>query len=86
MDFIITVCDNAAGEVCPAWPGQPLTAHWSIPDPAAVEGSEEAQRRAFSDACHLLLARIRLFTSLPIAKLDRLALGKKLDQQARPLR
>ena len=77
MDFVITVCDNAAGEVCPVWPGQPMTAHWGIPDPAAVEGSEEAQRRAFSDACHMLLTRIRLFTSLPLAKLDRLAAQEK---------
>ena len=83
MDFVITVCDNAAGEVCPVWPGQPMTAHWGIPDPAAVEGSEEAQRRAFSDACHMLLARIRLFTSLPLAKLDRLALKRNLDDIGR---
>ncbi|MET0919159.1 MAG: arsenate reductase ArsC [Burkholderiales bacterium] len=83
MDFVITVCDNAAGEVCPVWPGQPITAHWGIPDPAAVEGSEEAQRRAFSDTCHMLLTRIRLFTSLPLAKLDRLALKRKLDDIGR---
>lgn len=79
MDFVITVCDNAAGEVCPVWPGQPVTAHWGVPDPAAVEGSEEAQRKAFADACHMLLARIRLLTSLPLAKLDRLALKREVD-------
>ena len=79
MDFVITVCDNAAGEVCPVWPGQPIAAHWSIPDPAAVEASDEAQRRAFSDACHMLLTRIRLFISLPLGTLDRLALKKNLD-------
>jgi arsenate reductase len=74
LDFVLTVCDNAAGEVCPVWPGQPMTAHWGIPDPAAVEGSDEAKHRAFAEACRLLLARIRLFTSLPLAKLDRLSL------------
>ncbi len=83
MDFVITVCDNAAGEVCPVWPGQPMTAHWGIPDPAAAEGNEEAQRRAFSEACHMLLTRIRLFTSLPLAKLDRLALKRNLDDIGR---
>ena len=74
LDFVVTVCDNAAGEVCPVWPGQPMTAHWGIPDPAAVEGSYEAKHRAFAEACRLLLNRIRLFTSLPLAKLDRLSL------------
>ena len=83
MDFVITVCDNAAGEVCPVWPGQPMTAHWGVPDPAAVTGSEEAQRRAFSDACQMLLTRIRLLTSLPIAKLDRLAVKRNLDEIGR---
>ena len=82
MDFVITVCDNAAGEVCPVWPGQPMTAHWGIPDPAAVE-DEEMQRRAFSVACHLLLTRIRLFTSLPLATLDRLALKRSLEDIGR---
>jgi arsenate reductase (thioredoxin) len=80
LDFVLTVCDNAAGEVCPVWPGQPMTAHWGVPDPAAVEGSDEAKREAFSDACHMLLARIRLFTSLPLAKLDRLSLQNKLRE------
>jgi arsenate reductase len=79
LDFVITVCDNAAGEMCPVWPGQPMTAHWGIPDPAAVEGSEERQRRAFRDACHRLMTRIRLFTSLPLAKLDRLAMKRSID-------
>ena len=86
MDFVITVCDNAAGEVCPVWPGQPMTAHWGIPDPAAVTGSEDVQRQAFADACHALLARIRLFTSLPLGTLDRLALKSNLDDiGCRPL-
>lgn len=83
MDFVITVCDNAAGEACPVWPGQPLTAHWGVPDPAAVGESEEAQRRAFSDACHTLLTRIRLFTSLPLATLDPLALIRNLEDIGR---
>lgn len=80
LDFVITVCDNAAGEVCPVWPGQPMTAHWGVPDPAAVDGSEEAKRKAFSEACRVLLARIRLFTSLPLDKLDRLSLQNKLRE------
>ena len=83
MDFIITVCDNAAGEVCPVWPGQPTTAHWSIPDPAAVEGSDEHKRRAFHDASQMLLARIRLFASLPLAKLDHLAVKKRMHEIGR---
>ena len=83
LDFVITVCDNAAGEVCPVWPGVPMTAHWSIPDPAAVEGSEEVRRRAFSDACHMLLTRIRLFASLPLSKLDRLATQRSMDELGR---
>jgi arsenate reductase (thioredoxin) len=78
LDFVITVCDNAAGEVCPVWPGQPMTAHWGVPDPAAVEGTDAQKRRAFADACHLLRARIQLFASLPLAKLDRLSLQRKL--------
>jgi arsenate reductase (thioredoxin) len=83
LDFVITVCDNAAGEVCPVWPGQPVTAHWGVPDPAAVEGSDEAKRKAFSDACHLLAMRIRLLTSLPISKLDRMSLQNKLREIGR---
>lgn len=79
LDFVITVCDNAAGEVCPLWPGRPMTAHWGVPDPAAVEGDADAKRRAFSDASHILTNRIRLFASLPLATLDRLALKSRLD-------
>jgi protein-tyrosine-phosphatase len=78
MDFVITVCDSAAGEVCPVWPGQPMTAHWGVPDPAAVQGNLEAQRKAFREACHILLNRIRIFVSLPIDKLDRLSLQNKV--------
>jgi len=78
MDFVITVCDQTAGEVCPVWPGQPMTAHWGIPDPAAVTGSDEVKRKAFADAAHLLNRRIELFTSLPIDKLDRLALQSQV--------
>jgi arsenate reductase len=79
MDFVFTVCDNAANEVCPVWPGQPMTAHWGLPDPAAVEGSDEQKRRAFSDTFRHLSARISIFTNLPMNKLDRLSLQKKLD-------
>lgn len=78
MDFVITVCDNAAGEACPVWPGQPMTAHWGVPDPASVTGTAAAQREAFRDACHTLLHRIRIFTGLPLDKLDRLSLQSKL--------
>lgn len=80
LDFVFTVCDNAAGEVCPVWPGQPMTAHWGIPDPAAVEGTDEEKRKAFAEACRTLLNRIRIFVSLPLDKLDRLTLQRKLDE------
>lgn len=80
LDFVFTVCDNAAGEVCPVWPGQPMTAHWGIPDPAAVVGSDDDKRRAFAEASRTLLSRIRIFTSLPHHKLDRLSLQRKLDE------
>ncbi len=80
LDFVFTVCDNAAGEVCPVWPGQPMTAHWGIPDPAAVEGSDEDKRKAFAEASRILLNRIRIFVSLPLAKLDRLSLQRKLEE------
>ncbi|MBK8738556.1 MAG: arsenate reductase ArsC [Betaproteobacteria bacterium] len=83
LDFVLTVCDNAAGEVCPIWPGQPMSAHWGIPDPAAVEGSGEEKHKAFAEACRLLLNRIRLFTSLPLATLDRLSLQKKLGENGK---
>jgi arsenate reductase len=79
LDFVFTVCDNAAGEVCPVWPGQPMTAHWGVPDPAAAEGSDEQKCKAFSVTGNILLNRIRLFVSLPLAKLDRLTLAKKLS-------
>ncbi|MBI3479675.1 MAG: arsenate reductase ArsC [Nitrosomonadales bacterium] len=79
FDFIFTVCDNAAGEVCPIWPGHPATAHWGIPDPAHVEG-DEARRAAFRKAAEQLARRIQLFMSLPIEKLDKLALQEKLAE------
>lgn len=79
MDFIFTVCDNAAGETCPIWPGQPLTAHWGIEDPAAVDGPEFKQRAAFEDALRLLRNRIGAFINLPIASIDRLALNSRLE-------
>jgi arsenate reductase (thioredoxin) len=78
MDFVFTVCDNAAGEVCPVWPGQPMTAHWGVDDPAAVEGTELQRREAFRKAFRALESRIRVFTSLPIASLDRLALKQRV--------
>jgi len=78
LDFVFTVCDNAAGEVCPVWPGQPMTAHWGIPDPAAVTGDAEAVNRAFRHAMMALDARIKLFTSLPLASIDRLSLQNRL--------
>jgi arsenate reductase (thioredoxin) len=83
MDFIFTVCDNAAGEVCPVWPGQPMSAHWGIEDPAAVQGSDEDKRHAFAHAASLMNRRISLFTSLPIAKLQGMALKHELDQIGR---
>lgn len=83
MDFVFTVCDNAAGEVCPLWPGQPITAHWGVPDLAGVQGDEATRRRAFFDAYTALQRRIDLFLSLPLAKLDRLALKTRLDQIGR---
>lgn len=79
LDFVFTVCDNAAGEVCPIWPGQPMTAHWGIEDPAAVEGDETAKRHAVSAAFRLLNRRVSLFTSLPIARLDAMSLKNELD-------
>ena len=83
LHFVFTVCDNAAKEICPVWPGQPMTAHWGIPDPAAVRGSAEEIERAFRDAFFLLDRRISLFLSLPLGSLDRLALKKELDNIGR---
>ena len=80
MDFIITVCDNAAGEVCPVWPGKPATAHWSVADPAAVEGTEAQKRAAFRDAANILRRRIELLVALPIEKLDEMSLGTRLRE------
>ncbi|MBI1329004.1 MAG: arsenate reductase ArsC [Alphaproteobacteria bacterium] len=80
MDFVFTVCDDAAGEVCPLWPGQPVTAHWGVPDPAAVEGSDAERMQAFREALRLLTNRIRIFTSLPIDKLDRMTLKARVDE------
>ena len=86
FDFVFTVCDRAAGESCPLWPGQPMTAHWGVEDPAAVEGTETEQWLAFRQAFHALENRIKIFTSLPIASLDRLKLQEHLDAigRARP--
>lgn len=83
LDFVFTVCDNAANDVCPVWPGQPMTAHWGIPDPAAVEGSSQQIERAFRDAFFLLDRRIGLFLSLPLSTLDRLALKKEIENIGR---
>jgi arsenate reductase (thioredoxin) len=80
LDFVFTVCDNAANEVCPVWPGQPMTAHWGVPDPAARVGTAAEIAYAFDDTWRMLQNRITVFTSLPIASLDRLALQKRLDQ------
>lgn len=79
LDFVFTVCDVAAGEVCPVWPGQPLTAHWGMPDPAAVDGTDEQRRKAFMDAAMTLRRRIELMLSLPIERLDRLAIQREID-------
>ena len=80
LDFVFTVCDKAAGEACPYWPGQPMTAHWGVEDPVAVEGTEEQKRRAVANAFLVLKNRIAMFAALPMEKLDRLALKKKLDE------
>ena len=78
MDFVFTVCDNAANEVCPIWPGQPMSAHWGIPDPAAVAGTEEQIQRAFREAYVMLDRRIGLFLALPLASLDRLSIQNEI--------
>jgi len=83
IDFIFTVCDNAAGETCPIWPGHPATAHWGLPDPAHVEGGDEAKRIAFKKTYEQLARRIQLFMSLPIDKLDKLTLKEKLAEIGR---
>ncbi len=79
MDFVFTVCDNAANESCPVWPGQPMSAHWGVPDPVAAEGTEAEKRLVFSEAYRILNRRISIFTALPLASIDRLSLQKKLD-------
>jgi len=85
MDFVFTVCDNAAGEACPVWPGQPLTAHWGVPDPAAVEGLPSEIALAFADTYRMLANRISIFTSLPLASLDRMTLQSRLSDIGRDL-
>ena len=80
MNFVFTVCDQAAGEACPVWPGIPVTAHWGVPDPAAVDGIEAEQRRAFRTAYLALENRIKIFVALPIERLDRLAIKQKVDE------
>ena len=83
LDFVFTVCDRAAAEACPAWPGQPMSAHWGVPDPAAAPGSEAEQRFAFADTYRMLFNRISIFVSLPITSLDELTLQKQLDEIGR---
>jgi arsenate reductase (thioredoxin) len=80
LDFVFTVCDNAAKEVCPIWPGQPMTAHWGVPDPAAVAGTPEQIERAYRDAFMMLERRISLFLSLPLSSLDKLAIQKEINR------
>jgi len=80
LDFVFTVCDQAAGEPCPIWPGQPMTAHWGVADPAAIDGTDEEKRRAFFDAFLALRRRIELFTNLPISSLDKMALQKRVTE------
>jgi len=80
MDFVFTVCDQAAGEICPIWPGQPMTAHWGIDDPAKVEGDEADRRRAFFEAFNALQSRLLIFVSLPLGKLERPLLQRRLDE------
>jgi protein-tyrosine-phosphatase len=83
LDFVFTVCDNAAGETCPVWPGQPMTAHWGIPDPAEAKGSAAEVGLAFKDAYRMLSQRIAIFTALPIRSLDQLSLQKRLEEIGR---
>ncbi len=84
MDFVFTVCDNAAEEVCPVWPGQPMSAHWGVPDPAAQTGTDAEKAAAFADAFRMLDARISIFVNLPLASIDRLALQDHLDRIGDP--
>jgi arsenate reductase (thioredoxin) len=83
LDFVFTVCDNAAAEVCPVWPGQPMTAHWGVPDPALAEGNDAEIALAFKDTYRMLNQRIGIFTSLPLRSLDRLSLQSKLREIGR---
>ncbi|MGC9269523.1 arsenate reductase ArsC [Acidiphilium sp.] len=83
MDFVFTVCDDAAGEICPIWPGQPITAHWGVPDPAAVTGSDMERAAAFQRALRMLETRIKLFTALPVAKLERASLARQVREIGR---
>jgi arsenate reductase len=78
MDFVVTVCDNAAGEMCPLWPGQPVTAHWGFPDPAAFKGTDEQKRAAFALALHQIRTRVQLFLNLPLETLDRMAIESRM--------
>jgi arsenate reductase len=80
LDFVFTVCDNAANETCPVWPGQPMSAHWGVPDPAAAEGTDAEKRLAFADTYRMLTQRISIFVNLPIAGLDQLTLQRRLDE------
>jgi len=80
LDFVFTLCDSAAAESCPVWPGQPMTAHWGLPDPAAVEGTEAVKRAAFADTLHKIAHRIGVFVSLPMESLDRLSLQRRIEQ------
>jgi arsenate reductase len=80
LDFVFTVCDNAAGEICPYWPGQPMTAHWGVADPAAIEGTDSAKSLAFREAFRSLETRIKLFLSLPLGSIDRMRLKTRLDE------
>jgi len=80
MDFVFTVCDNAAGEVCPVWPGQPMTAHWGVPDPATVEGNEAEKMLAFAETYRFMSNRISIFVNLPLASLDKLSLQARLNE------
>jgi len=83
LDFVFTVCDDAANEVCPVWPGQPMTAHWGVPDPSSAQGTESERRFAFADTYRMLYQRIGIFTNLPLASLDKLSLQKRLDDIGR---